>query len=101
MASTGEVNPKRHGADAEKVVNEGGSQSVEDKVYRLTRLPPEARDAPDTDPAAAPAAKERPDDREWSGEPQHPPAPVAPQAPKKSRKRIVMFALLPVEFYRG
>ena len=95
MASTGEANPKRHGADAEKAVSQGDSQGAADKVYRLTRHPADARDAPDTDAAAEPAAKERPGGREWSGEPHHLPASVAPGVPKKSRKRIVMFALLP------
>ena len=101
MASTGEVNPKRHGADTEKVVPQGGSQGVEDKVYRMTRFPPEAREAPDADAAAEPTAKARPDDRESSGEPHHLPASAAPGAPKKSRKRILMFTLLPVALIVG
>jgi membrane fusion protein (multidrug efflux system) len=100
MASTGEVNPKRHGADTEKVVPQGGSQGVEDKVYRLTRHPPEARDASNPDEAAQPESKVRPNDRKPdarpSGEPHHLPASAAPGAPKKSRKRIVMFGLLPL-----
>jgi membrane fusion protein (multidrug efflux system) len=93
MASTGK---QRHGADAEKAVPPGASQGAEDKVYRLTRRPAEAGDAPDTDAAAKPAAKERPDDRKSSNEPYHLPASAAPGAPHKSRKRILMFALLPV-----
>jgi membrane fusion protein (multidrug efflux system) len=101
MASTGEANPKRHGADAEKAVPQGGSQGAEDRVYRLTRHPPETRDAPDPDETAKPEAKARPDDRKSSGEPHHLPAPAAPRAPKKSRKRMLMFALLPVALIIG
>jgi membrane fusion protein (multidrug efflux system) len=101
MASTGEVNPKRHGADAEKAVPQGASQGAKDKVYRLTRHPPEARDAPDPDETAKPEAKARPDGRESSGEPYHLPASAAPGAPKRSRKRILMFALLPVALIVG
>lgn len=101
MASTGEVNPKRHEADAENPVPQGDSRGAEDKVYRLTRHPSEATDAPDTDAIAQPVAKERPDDRKSSGEPHHPPASTAPRAPKTSRKRIVMFALLPVALLVG
>jgi membrane fusion protein (multidrug efflux system) len=101
MASTGEINPKRHGADAEKAVFQGGSQSAEDKVYRLAPHPPQARDAPDPDETAEPEAKARPDGREPSGEPHHLPASAAPGVPKKSRKRILMFALLPVALIIG
>lgn len=101
MGSTGEVNPKRHGVDVEKVILHCDSQGAEDRVYRLTRHPPEARDAPDTDAAVEPTAKERPDHRKSSGEPQHLPPSAAPGAPKKSRKRILMFALLPVALMVG
>jgi membrane fusion protein (multidrug efflux system) len=101
MASTCEVNPKRLGGDTQKVVGQDGSQGVEEKVHRLTRHPPEARDAPDSDAAAEPAAKERRDAREWSGEPHHLPESVAPGVPKKSRKRLVMFALLPIALVIG
>jgi membrane fusion protein (multidrug efflux system) len=101
MASTGQANLKRHGADAEKAVPEGGSKGAEDKVYPLTRHPPDARDAPDTDAAAEPTAKGRPDDRESSDEQHHLPASAAPGAPKKSRKRVLMFALLPVALIVG
>jgi membrane fusion protein, multidrug efflux system len=102
MASTGEVNPKRHGGEVEKAAPQGGSQGAEDdKVYRLTRHPPDARDAPDADAAAKPAAKKRPDDHKPSNEPHHLPASAAPGAPKKSRKRVLMFALLPVAVIVG
>ena len=101
MASTGEVNPKRHSADAEKAVSQGDSQGSVEKVYRLTLHPPDARDAPDPDETAKPEAKARPDGREPSGEPHHLPASATPRAPKKSRKRILMFALLPVALIIG
>jgi membrane fusion protein (multidrug efflux system) len=100
MANTGQINPKRHGANAEKTV-QGNSEGAEDKVYHFTRNPPEAGEAPNTDGAAEPAAKARPDDRKSWGEPLHPPASAAPPAPKKSRKRIAMFALLPVALIVG
>lgn len=96
MVSTGQASPKRHGG--EKPVPEGGSRGTQDKVHPLTRHPPEAWDAPDTDAAAEPAAKERPSGREWSGEPHQLPASVVP---KRSRKRIVIFALLPVALIAG
>ena len=101
MASTREVNPKRQGGDAERAVPQSGSHGVEDKVYRLAPHAPEAREAPDPDETAEPEAKARPDDRESSGEPHHLPASATPQVPKKSRKRILMFALLPVALTVG
>jgi membrane fusion protein (multidrug efflux system) len=100
MGSTGEVDPKRHGAGGEKAIPPGDSHG-EDKVYRLARHPLEAKDAADTNAAVNPAAKERPHDRKPSGEPYHGPVSAAPGAPKKSRKRLLMFALLPVALIVG
>ncbi|MCC8953650.1 HlyD family secretion protein [Bradyrhizobium sp. Pear77] len=67
----------------------------------MTRHPPERRDAPETDAAAKPEAKERPDPRKPSGAPHRLPTPAAPGVSKKSRKRILMFALLPVALIVG
>jgi membrane fusion protein (multidrug efflux system) len=97
MASSGDVNPKRHDADVESTVPQADSHGV----YRLTRHSMEARDTPDRDATARPIAKERPDDRKSSNEPHHLPASTAPRAPGKSRKRIPMFALLPVALIVG
>ncbi|TYL94415.1 HlyD family secretion protein [Bradyrhizobium rifense] len=80
---------------------QGDPQGAEDKVYRLARHPPETTDAQGTDAAAEPTAKERSDDRKSPGEPHHRPASAAPGAPKKSRKRVLMFALLPVALMVG
>jgi membrane fusion protein (multidrug efflux system) len=67
----------------------------------LTRHSSEARDAPDPGEIAKPEAKARTDGRESSGEPHHLPESTAPGAPQKSRKRILMFALLPVALIVG
>jgi membrane fusion protein (multidrug efflux system) len=101
MASTGDANPKRHDADAERAAPQSGSQGADDKVYRLKRQSPEATDAPDADAAAVPMAKDRPDNRKPHGEQRQPPAAATPGAPKKSRMRIVMFASLPVALIVG
>lgn len=101
MGSTGEVNSKRQGADGEDAIPHSDSRGAADKVYRLGRHAPEARDAPDTDAAAEPAAKERRDDRKSPGEPHHRLTSAAPGAPRKSRKRILMFASLPAALMVG
>jgi membrane fusion protein (multidrug efflux system) len=104
MVNSGDVNPERYGADAEKAVPQNGprsgSQGAEDKVYRLTRHPPEARDAPDPDVTFKPVAKERQQVRESSSGARLP-ASTAPGVPRKSRKRILMFTLLPVALIVG
>jgi membrane fusion protein (multidrug efflux system) len=102
MADPSEINPKKlHSADVEQ----GGLSGPEDKIHRLTRRPPEAREASDTDQVAKPELKARPDDRKPEAKPSDEPplVPAAPDSvtPKKSLRRPLMFALLPVALVIG
>src|ERR1700719_3396398 len=101
MANPSEINPKLHGADAEP----GGHHGPAEKIYRLTRGTLAARDAPGAGEAAKPESKARPDDRKPearpSAEPSHAPAAATAPAPKKSMRRPLMFALLPVALVVG
>jgi len=101
MANPNEINPKLYSADAEQ----SGHHGPEDKIYRLMRSPPEARDAPGAGEAAKPELKARPDDRKPEARPSDEPPliPAAPDSvrPKKSLRRPLMFALLPVALIAG
>src|SRR5260370_5861392 len=107
MANPNEVNAKLRSADAEP----SGPHGPEDKIYRLTRNPPEAKNAPGAEnapgagEAAKPELKARPDDRKPEPTPadESPLAPAEPDSvvPKKSRRRPLMFALLPVALVVG
>jgi membrane fusion protein (multidrug efflux system) len=102
MADPSEINPKKlHSADVEQ----SGLSGPEDKIYRLTRRPPEAREASDTDQVAKPELKARPDDRKPEARPSDEPplVPAAPDSvtPKKSLRRPLMFALLPLVLIVG
>ncbi|MEA2913402.1 MAG: rane fusion protein multidrug efflux system, partial [Bradyrhizobium sp.] len=101
MANPNEVNAKLRDADAEP----SGPHGHEDKIYRLTRSPPEARDAPNAGEAAKPELKARPDDRKPEPTPadESPLVPAAPDSvkPKKSLRRPLMFALLPLALIVG
>src|SRR5258706_711471 len=101
MANPNEINPKLHSADAEQ----SGRHSPEDKIYRLTRSLPEAKDASGAGEAAKPELKARPDDRKPEARPSDEPpfVPAAPNSvrPKKSLRRPLMFALLPVVLVIG
>ncbi len=102
MADPSEINPKKlHSAGVEQ----SGLSGPEDGIYRLTRRPPEAREASDTDQVAKPELKARPDDRKPEARPSDEP-PLVPAAadsvtPKKSLRRPLMFALLPLVLIVG
>src|SRR5882724_562168 len=100
MADPNEINPKLRSA-AEK----SEPQRPEDKIYRLTRNPPEVRDASGAAGAAKPESKTRPDDRKPEPTPPDEPPliPAAPDSvrPKKSLRRPLLFALLPLALIVG
>jgi len=96
MANPSEINPKPHGANAEQ----SGPHFHEDKIYRLTRSQPEAKNASSAGEAAKPELKARPEDRKPEARPSDEP-PLVPVAPdsvrsRRSLRRPLMFALLPL-----
>jgi membrane fusion protein, multidrug efflux system len=100
MADLNELNPDIHHAYSEQ-----GSPSVaDDKIYRLTRRLQEARGF-STSELAEPESKVAPDDRKPearpSAEPPHAPAAASTVAPKKSLRRPLLFALLPLTLVVG
>jgi membrane fusion protein (multidrug efflux system) len=101
MANPNEINPKLHNPDA----GQSGPHGPEDKIYRLTRSPLEVKDASDAGEAAKPELKARPDHRRPgarpSDEPPHIPAAANSLTPKKSLRRPLMFALLPLVLVVG
>src|SRR5882762_10110272 len=100
MANPSEIDPKLHGADAKQ----SGPHSHEDKIYRLTRSPPEAKDSSGAGEAAKLELKARPDDRKPEARPSNDPlVPAAPDSvrPKKSLRRPLMYALLPLVLIVG
>jgi membrane fusion protein (multidrug efflux system) len=101
MANPSEINPKLHSANAEQ----SGPHGPEDKIYRLTRSPPEAKNASGAGEAAKPELKARPEDRKPEARPSDEP-PLVPVAPdsvwsKRSLRRPLMFALLPLVLIVG
>src|ERR1700704_3228976 len=101
MANPNEINPKLYSADAEQSGHRGSAE----KIYRLTRGTPEARDAPGAGEAAKPESKAPPEDRKPEARPSDEPplVPVAPDSvrPKRSLRRPLMFALLPLVLIVG
>jgi membrane fusion protein, multidrug efflux system len=101
MANVNEVNPKPHSDDAEQ----GNPHGPDDRIFRLTRSPPEARHAPGAGEAAKVELRARPSDRKpeaWtSDEPPLVPAASDSVRPKKSLRRPLMFALLPLVLILG
>jgi membrane fusion protein, multidrug efflux system len=101
MANPNEINPNIDSAEPER----SGPYLPEDKVYRLARRPPEAKGSSGTGEAAKPEAKFGPADRKPEARPsaQPPEVPAAASAttPKKSWRRPLMFALLPVALITG
>jgi membrane fusion protein (multidrug efflux system) len=101
MANPSEINPKLHSADAEQ----SGPRGPEDKIYRLTRGTPAAKNASSAGEAAKPESKARPKDRKPEARPSDEP-PLVPMAPdsvrsKRSLRRPLMFALLPLVLIVG
>jgi membrane fusion protein (multidrug efflux system) len=101
MTSRYETNPDTSGADVEEI--EG--REPEGKIRHLARRPPEAKGSSGAGEAAKPELKAWPDDRKPearpSAEPSHAPAAASSVTPKKSLRRPLMFALLPVALIVG
>jgi membrane fusion protein (multidrug efflux system) len=101
MANPSEINPKLHSAAAEQ----NGLHGPEDKIYRLTRSPSQAKNASGAGEAAKPESKARPEDRKPKARPSDEPplVPAAPDSvrPKRSLRRPLMFALLPLVLIVG
>ena len=101
MADSSKINPKLHIADVEQ----SGPLGPEEKIYRLARRAPEASEGSGTDQIDEPELKVRPDDRKPEarppGKPPLVPAASASAASKKSLRRTLMFALLPVALVAG
>src|SRR3981189_2263880 len=101
MANPNEINPKLNSADAEQSCHHG----PEDKIYRLGRSRPEARDAPGAGEAAKPESKARPEDRKPEARPSDEPplVPAAPDSvrPRRSLRRPLTFTLLPLVLIVG
>src|SRR3984893_10196724 len=101
MANPNEINPKPRSDDAEQ----SGPQRPGDKIYRLMRNASEAKEASGAGEAAKPGLKARPDDRKPEPTPpdESPLIPAAPDSvtPKKSLRRPLMFALLPLALIVG
>jgi membrane fusion protein (multidrug efflux system) len=100
MAEPGEINPNGYSAESEA----SGPRLPGDKVYRLKRNLPEAR-ASGTADVVKPASKVGPDDRRPEARPsgRAPDVPVAASSvtSKRSLRRPLMFALLPVALVVG
>ena len=99
MANPNEINPKLRSDDAEQ----SGPWRPGDRIYRLTRNASKAKEA--SGEAAKPGLKARPDDRKPEPTPPDEPqlVPAAPDSvtPKKSLRRPLMFALLPLALIAG
>jgi membrane fusion protein (multidrug efflux system) len=98
MANPNELDPNMQSAE------QGGAGVPADKVYRLTRRLTEARGS-DTSELVEPESKVGPNDRKPEARPSDEP-PFIPEAPdsvrpKKSLRRPLMFALLPVVLVIG
>ncbi len=100
MANPTEIDPNIRSADSEQSV-----RVLDDKVYRLARRLSEARDAPAIGEGAKPESKVAPDDRRPEARPSAElskvPAAAGSATSKKSLRRPLMFALLPVALIAG
>src|SRR6267378_1656200 len=100
MANPNEINSNIHSADSEQ----SGPRIPDDKVYRLTRRLSEAKGS-GTGEVVEPESKVGPEDRKPEARPsdEPPPAPAAASSvtSKKSLRRPLMFALLPVVLVVG
>src|SRR6267378_2183059 len=100
MANPNEINSNIHSADSEQ----SGPRIPDDKVYRLTRRLSEAKGS-GTGEVVEPESKVGPEDRKPEARPsdEPPPAPAAASSvtSKKSLRRPLMFALLPVVLVIG
>jgi membrane fusion protein (multidrug efflux system) len=98
MTGRYETNPDISGANVEEI------DGPEDKIRHLTRPAPESRGSKPGG-VVKPEAKVAPTDRKPearpSAEPSHAPAAASSVTPKKSLRRPLMFALLPVALLAG
>ena len=101
MANPNEINPGIRGADIEEVDGRG----VEGKIRHLARRPPEGKGSSGPVEAAKPELKARPDDRRPAARPPDGPPDVAtvasPATSRRSLRRPLMFALLPMALIVG
>src|ERR1700736_1862389 len=95
MANPNEINPNIRDADFEQ----GGPRVRDDRVYRLTRRRSEAKGS-DTGEVVEPQSKVGPEARP-SAEPPLAPAAAGSVTSKKSLRRPLLFALLPVALVVG
>ena len=100
MADLNELNPNIHNADSEQ----SSPRVADDKIYRLARRLQEARGS-GTGELAEPESKVGPDDRKPEARPSAEPPLAAAAAgsvtSKRSLRRPLMFALLPVALVVG
>jgi membrane fusion protein (multidrug efflux system) len=100
MADLNELNPNIDDADSEQ----SGLRVADDKIYRLTRRLQETRGS-GTGELAEPESKVAPDDRKPearpSAEPPHASTAASSVTSKRSLRRPLMFALLPVALVVG
>jgi membrane fusion protein (multidrug efflux system) len=100
MTHQNEINPNIRNAASEQ----SGAGVPDDKIYRLMRRLPEARGS-GAGELAEPESKVGPDDRKSearpSAEPPHAAAAASSVTPKKSLRRPLMFALLPLTLVVG
>jgi len=80
---------------------DGKALAVEAKVHRLDRSPSIASERPGTAEGKAPRPEDRKPEASPSGEPRGSQAAASTPAPKKSWRRPMMFALLPVALIAG
>ena len=93
MANPKGTNPANSG--------EGKPRAVEASVHRLDRSPPIASERPGTAEARAPHPEDRKPEASPSGEPRGSQVVASIPTPKKSWRRPLMFALLPVALIAG
>jgi membrane fusion protein, multidrug efflux system len=100
MANPNEINSSIDGADAEEI----DVRSRGDKIHHLARRLSEAKGS-GTGEVAKPKSKARPDNRTPEARPSaelpHAPAAAGSVTPKRSLRRPLMFALLPVALIVG
>src|ERR1700737_5559063 len=95
MANPNEINPNIRDADFEQ----SGPRVRDDRVYRLTRRRSEAKGS-DTGEVVEPQSKVGPEAR-TSAEPPLAPAAAGSVTSKKSLRRPLLFALLPMALVGG
>jgi membrane fusion protein, multidrug efflux system len=101
MGNPNEINSGIRSADIEEIDGRG----AESKIRQLARRPPEAKGSSGAGEPAKPELKARPDDRKPeaspSGEPHGRQVAASAPTPRKSLRRPLMFALLPVVLVVG